>query len=167
MVIIFEEGKNRTLNMVNNSYNEVIELRDNSANHLHTSPINRKWNSLNQTDSWEMFLNENGPHTSTIFRRRSCGYSWANPLKRPFSCKSCNMVLVICGILHFPLLKVERWFQHLPWDKDHWCWAWTSLRLSVSLMAHMTPITIVNTSAIRHVHTINKTKLEIKLESLH
>ena len=39
--------------------------------------------------------------------------------------------------------------------------------VDVVLMAHLTPITIVNTYAFRHVHTINKTKLEIKLESLH
>ncbi|WMV13579.1 hypothetical protein MTR67_006964 [Solanum verrucosum] len=63
-VIIFEGGKNLTLNAVTNSSHEVIELRGNSASHLHASPINEKGNRLNRTDSWEMFLNENGQHTS-------------------------------------------------------------------------------------------------------
>lgn len=163
MVIIFEGGKKRILKAVTNSSHEVIELRGNSANHLHALPINKKGKRLNLTDSWEMFLKENGLHKSTKFLRCSCGSSLANPLKSPFNYKSCNMVLVMWNSA-LPLLGVNIWPQHLPLDENHWCWdlghRWGC---NIILMAHLAPITTTNTHAFWKVYTINKIKLNIKL----
>lgn len=59
--------KNCTCNTITNSFQEVKDSRGNSVIHLHAYPFNEKGNNLNHTDSWEMFVNENGPRISTKF----------------------------------------------------------------------------------------------------
>lgn len=90
--------ENRTLNSLTNSSHVVIESCRNAAIHIQAFPIKENGNNLNLTDSWEMFLKENGPHTSTKFLICSWRSSLANPLKSPFSFNRCNIVLAMWNI---------------------------------------------------------------------
>lgn len=94
-VIIFEGGENHTLNVVTDSSHEVIESHDNSVRPLHDPQLERTGITLvgltSDRCSWMRIV-----HIHPMkFQRCSWGSSCANPLKSPFSFKSCNMVLVM------------------------------------------------------------------------
>lgn len=132
MVIIFEEGKKRTLKGITNSSHEVIELCGNSAIHMHSSPINEKGKMFNLTDSREMFLNKNDTYTSTKFQMCLCGSSWDNPLKSFFSFKICNMVLFMWNTT-FPSAGGTRIFPTSPMRCGLLTLgSWTTLRLPIA-----------------------------------
>jgi len=122
-----------------------MEFIGRSASHFIASPIKEYGNNQRQTDSWEIFLNENGPQMSTKFWMCSWGSSWASPPNNHFICKSWSIVLVTWKTV-FPLAESRRLTPTPP----NWIGSLTSFKFSLSswwpILLPLLPFTLISFS---------------------
>ena len=91
-------GKNLVLNIITNSFHDVMELFGCSTSNLLASPVNEGGNHWSWIKFGDTILNDKGIHTYSKLLICSWGSSCSNPPQIPVDCRRCNVVLLSLNI---------------------------------------------------------------------